>query len=91
MNWPPSPGGDSVESLALDRSAADFSAAGTIAAAAGVGSTLGFTPDVNGAYTIQLDVGGDTTNANCVVSASTSASSSFTFQGYNFQGVTPCF
>jgi len=59
--------------------------------AAGVGSTLGFTPDVNGAYTIQLDVGGDTTNANCVVSASTSASSSFTFQGYNFQGVTPCF
>ena len=33
MNWPPSPGGDSVESLALDRSAADFSAAGTVAAA----------------------------------------------------------
>jgi len=56
---------------------------------AGIGTTNTFTPDVNGTYTIQLDVGGGSTvNADAVISAAPppASGSGETFQGLNFQG-----
>lgn len=55
---------------------------------AGIGTTNTFTPDVNGTYTIQLDVGGGSTvNADAVISAPAAATGGETFQGLNVQGL----
>ena len=56
---------------------------------AGVGVTKTFTPDVNGTYTIELDVGGGSTvNADAVISSTPppAGGDGEPFQGLNFQG-----